>query len=507
MEESYKRHTLYPEVPLHPHSPILSFEPVHIKNSFVTLIHHNNVPETEAYSTPPPSKPHTGADGLDAKSFFLKMYGKKDMFSKEIIQPEGKLSKAFTPVDVDTEETLLQISAPSVDSTPKHSEAKTLKTSLTGLFGSMDASEDVLDVTSTHSSAANSTSIPPGASTAPDSSFFDAFGDQSQSTFSAPASADAFSFDAFESTSAASNTNTTPFAATDDLFSAFSSSPAPAADPVVSVYDADVEVTSAEELMCMYKGTTTEKFDISGSVHLRARLKSSSSHQGEELFGSEETVCVEVEIKDPSSRLSNKVALTTPHQCSLPTSSKLVVALSPPFSMPLEWPSAPVMKYRAVSTFRPEFVRCRVSVSRKDGQPGVCAVSIHILLNKNFNLLLENIQVLASFTPFADINGEVKSRPTGAYNATSKVLTWRCGSHYPSKQPALQMDALVTSSSLPTTIPVIVKACTSTSLIPDCNFDLGDIVPKHNGEVCPNKRVNVSNVSVTSKSKIEYRFF
>jgi hypothetical protein len=163
------------------------------------------------------------------------------------------------------------------------------------------------------------------------------------------------------------------------------------------------------------------------------------------------------------------------------------------------------LKYFYNPTSRPELIRARVTVTKRDGDapttpsadptqqqptnPTGILISLQVSLNKNFNVVLENMQVMASLSAFSDILSgaggggavavDVKSRPSGHYQPTQKILTWRCGNVTPQKQPMLQMEAFIPTSQLnlskytSPSVPIIAKAVINgSSLVPDVTFEL-----------------------------------
>ena len=537
-------HFVYPDVPVHSKSPALSFYSVAVTDipcapipdaSTELASKEPTLPDLGQHLKPKKTKGHQ----VDAKEYFLNMYGKKDMFSKQVSAPIPATPTERSETIVDQGENLLRLeSSESITSEPPIADAiVSKKSSLGGLFMAVDdAALD--DNKEQHSDSASN------ASTSKVEDMFQSFGSFALESKSTPTSASAsgisdfLGFDTFPTSAfpePALDTNTT-IHPTNDLFAgfsdAFSPSASAAAEPVPVGYIARVCVESHEELLCVYKGmpAVMDKFDISCAVGLRLSL---NSVQGEAKKSDVDGgVCVTVLTVDSAGSLLDPTPICTSYESVLEESSPstlkgikpLRVTLLPSHTSfaiqeqqdtSLMWSDAIVMRCRTIPTYRPEFVRARCTVTRREsttpaGPSFAAAITIQILLNKNFNMFLEDIHVLASLSPLESFQvKEVKSKPIGSYNSASKVLTWACGSHYPSKQPNLQLEGLVVlgtnPSTLPTAIPVIIKMRTSSSIIPDCHFKVeADGIKMASTEQVATIESVVAEV--TYKSKIEYRF-
>ena len=276
-----------------------------------------------------------------------------------------------------------------------------------------------------------------------------------------------------------------------------------------------------EELLCVLRHGTIEKFDITGN--LKCSASSLRIVEGGEICSlmSGEVLDLVVHM---SSQKKSQLAVVSP----APSSNNFSVSASGGegtvgaklTALPVS--TLPLLSYRAASTFRPELIRAKSSATVCDGGKGIL-VAIQIMLNTNFHNTLENIQVMASFASIVDASGSddvknVESRPaSGVYNRSSRVLTWECGSHLPSNMPILKMEArLVTPPSLltnpdriPSTIPVIVKAFLNTPLLSDCTVDVESVslTRPESVEALPKRNVIVSPPpSKKYRSKFEYRF-
>lgn len=335
--------------------------------------------------------------------------------------------------------------------------------------------------------------------------------------------------------------------------------------------EADIALHSFEELLCVTRKGAVEKFEVSGTLKLSA---SPLRAAGAAVEGGGVAV-VQLVVSDAHRSIAALLATTPPSPLCAVTvtpagsgahgaTATATVTSPPPSSSSLssspQLPLLPVLSYRAAPSFRPELVRARAVVtlpvrrSTSEGAAGgggaggtstTVSVAIQVMLNTKFNSLLENVQVMASLAPLleaaaaaaaggagADAGGDpskvlldVKSRPaSGVYSASSRVLSWDCGSHRPSSSPVLKMEAQLAlalppsspSPSLPTSIPVIVKALLSAPLLVDCSVEVrGATVtlapPPHTqtqtqtqAPLCE-ETLGLSPVTKHAKSKVEYR--
>jgi hypothetical protein len=550
---------IYPEVLVDATSPALSFHPVTKDNLDIPKSVIPDRKENVALKDLPDfaslwPKPNRQ---VGAKDFFLGMYGKKDMLSKQVSTPlPASLKKAVLPANFDTGESLLEFGSSDTPGEVVPSQLTVQKkSSLGGLFGSLDeATEETSGSGLLFDSFDDNKIKKSESSVSTASDMFDAFGSFGADTpKKQPAvTAQFVSFDSFSSepTTAAPSSDPFGFPFNDDpapisstgAFGDFdtsdgvSSESKSATTPAVCTYDAMVHIESHEELLCVYRGNppAVAEFSISGTVGLSLDLAVRGGGVTLNGTGDDDAVSFSLLADDKSTRLAEIVSIDSAVDTALiqstttPSMKALKVTLRRAHSThsvmasdnSRHWRNGPIMRFKTIPSFRPEYIRARTTVTKKesttpDGLPSYAAsVSVQILLNKNFNMFLEDIQVMASLSALGQFSAQdVKSRPpTRAFNAQSKVLTWTCGSHFPSKMPMLQMEALVVLSSnpasLPGTLPVIIKMRTTSSIIPDCSFAVeGELAMEGSGGVISrHSTVNSKTVDVVYKSKIEYRF-
>lgn len=514
---------LYPIIPLSSHSSILSFPTTSVETSLApsssSSAHDSTTSSSCCYQTlikysydeyKKSNEMNHSNHLVDAKSFFAKAYGKKDMFSKEI-----KIEK-YTPrpVSVNLEETLLQVSHDT--STTLSSPPVVKKSTTLTLFGGLD--DDVDDKTTTPAS------LPPQSSSG--FSGFDSF-----DSFSSPPPKpqnSAFVFDAFETPSGSSKPSgffdsfdapsttvatSSAFSGFDAFDSSFTSSVN--AFPLVKECSVTHSLTCFEELLCLYKNSNIDKFQLTGALQYQFSLVSTESSFTPEI-GTNLVTNIQihdntrklVEVLPQSSTISVKpAAIGNMIQASLPWEDKFLKEQS----------SINLIKFLVVPSYRPEYMRTRMNISHREvpeQSQNYLVIAIQLMLNKNYpNITYENIQVMCSLTSLSDITGEVKTRPNGLYTPQSKVVTWRCGNQSAGKQGLFQMEASVSlqqiPSPLPTSLPIIVKALMNdTPIVADCSFSLDQINFMKDGNNSTTFKVNStsSTLPVSYKSKVEYRF-
>jgi hypothetical protein len=554
-------HFLYPDLHLSQHSSLLSFPTVTIET--VLGISSPSTPSTGScyrtmskYSAEEYKK--TLDKPLDAKLYFAKVYGKKDMFSKEM-KIENKLPLP-RPVSVNLEETLLQVSGGN-ESLKTETPQRKNKSTLGNLFGGFEDEVTAGSPPSSPPTVAAPTSTVTSHS-APTFSGFDAFDSFSSPSASKTNQSDASGsvFDAFSSPSPPRGSSK-PFSSSTSLFDAFDAPVASSASSSFPAFDAfdhsfavpapvpppalappteltiDQSLTALSELLCIYKHTAIDKFQLSGSLHFQFTLSPTTPSLVTDI-GADMTLMASFRLTDPSKKLvellpassSVSTQLTTLGAtilCSLPWDEKFLT--EHPFSSP----PVSLAKFLVSPSFRPEFLRTRMNVTRAStpapgggggggGEqstegPTSVVIAIQLMLNKNYpQLSYEGLQVMVSLTGLPEISGEIKTRPTGAFTAQTKILTWRCGNQSAGKQPLLQMEAIIPllhlpSSPLPSSLPVIVKALINdtTILPPDCVFEMDSVaVMRADGTPSPSISLHPSGraTGVAYKSKVEYRF-
>jgi hypothetical protein len=519
--------SVYPTVQLSQHSSILSFPKTTIESPFASSVPS---PTSEScyrtitkYSFEEYKKLSENSVPLDAKSYFAKAYGKKDMFSKEV-KVEIKLTR---PVSVNLEETLLQVShdfKPGTTSPPPKQKVSTLG----NLFGGFD---DQDEETASVASASTTTAPPLAHQSSSTFNGFDSFDTFTFTPHSAPTSTTAF--DAFASASpSASKPSASFFDAFDtpsspSSFPAFDSSfdssfPSSAISepikPILREYFINQSVTCFEDLLCLYKNHTIDKFQLTGSLQYQFSFSSTEPSPPEP----ETNIVASLHINDPSKKLAELL----PHSPAVSLQSTNAIQATIPWeekSVPTEPSTVILAKYLASPSFRPEFFRIRMNISQREMSPPdlpstppqpYLVIGIQLMLNKNYpQISYENIQVLCSLTSLPEICGEIKTRPNGIFTQQSKILTWRCGNQSAGKQALLQMEATVplqqSLSPIPSALPVIVKAVmTDTPIVTDCVFvlDPAAVVMKDPTLSSTVSLTSTTNPAVGYKSKIEYRF-
>lgn len=512
---------LYPVITLSGHSTILSFSSSSVETTLgftpssekISTENKNNSSSTcyrtlSKYSCEEYKRAYDTMTPIDAKSFFAKAYGKKDMFSKEI-----KIEKFIPrPVSVNLEETLLQVSHDTTTTSPSTVKKSTTLT----LFGGLDEDDGDERPISTPATlpppqpsstfsgfdAFDSFSSPP-PKTSNSNSFFDAF----ETPSSKPS---ASLFDSFDTPLAPPATNSA-FSGFDSFDTSFSSQVN--APPTPKECSLTHSLTCFEELLCLYKNYVIDKFQLTGAVQYQFNLTTTESNLTPEGGTS---LVANIQIQDESKKLLEilpQSSSVTMHSAA--TGNSIQAALPWDDKFLKEQTTLNLIKYLVTPTYRPEYMRTRMNIShRAEQSQNYLVVAIQLMLNKNYpNITYENIQVMCSLTSLTDIQGEVKTRPNGLYTTQSKVVTWRCGNQSAGKQGLFQMEASIPLRDmplpLPTSLPVIVKALmTDTPIVADCTFSLQQINFMKDGNISNSLRLSSTSntLPVGYKSKIEYRF-
>jgi len=327
------------------------------------------------------------------------------------------------------------------------------------------------------------------------------------------------------STTVSSSSKTTPPRSTeaptaqggfnfDEAFSSPPPLPTPSPSTTVPIAEescvVDVTLNSFEELLSVTKKGVLEKFEMAGTVKMNASCAAGVSGSSGQL-GREEEVVVQLVVTDPQQHLGGVTAAPPTAECKVAVTGKhaATVKLS---ALPAV--SSPLLAYRAAPSFRPELLRAKsvVTVS-PDGK--AISVSIQVMLNTKYPALLKGIHVLASLAPVVDATGgdiqEIKSRPaSGVYNSARRVLSWECGDHLPAKMPMLKMEALLalpaaltSPTTMPSSVPIIVKALMDTPLLVDCKVEVSSVAISS----AQQHAISTSSPGIHSyKSKCEYQF-
>jgi hypothetical protein len=521
------------DVPLPSHSNLLSFSPVQIDH----LTFSSNNSDQEIYRSLSSSFSFSKSSeiSLDSKSFFLKSYGKKDMFSKEI-KVEAKGLKS--PV-VNLEETLITVTATeSVPSTPPVSAKG--KTTLKNLFGSMDQEEEETspsqpispevvktNTTNLFDSSFDTFAAPPPASLIGKGNMtdfsFDAFNTPSKVV--APASGGFDAFAGFDQPTVAPTSNTSVFDAFGFDLTSTSLSPPP---PPVKMFSATASLTCLEELLCLYKNSVMEKFQLTGSLQYQYHITSEDSlpvdpvdlqgTQFKSSFRLTETAkkFQEIQPLSPAITLLPPTISSSPHVTTFLATFPWEEASTSPRTVG-------IIKYLLSPSLSPslrvELMRIKVTLTSMTSETEHAVhVAIQLMLNKNYpQYVYENLQVMCSFTAFNELtsDAQLKSRPVGQFTAANKIMTWRCGNQTASRQAVLQMEVILSLplsyslSSLPSSLPVIVKGMMSdVSLIPDCTWDIDEmkIVNGDDNSRTMKFQSIQKGERVGYKTKLEYRF-
>ena len=155
--------------------------------------------------------------------------------------------------------------------------------------------------------------------------------------------------------------------------------------------------------------------------------------------------------------------------------------------------------------------RARSQISNKDS---IIKVAIQVQLNVNFNYEYENLAVMASFDSLTDF-ANVRSKPLGVFNPSTKVMTWSCGKQQASRQASIVLEVLLDSTKvldeggvllLPNFIPVIVTASVTNGLISNSNFVLKPAIAAFQEKISDTDLVVTCNEKIDLNTKLNYRF-